>query len=233
MKGKYWNYLLPVFCCLIFRAHSAEVASEKNAGFSFASPQEAFEDQMAAVNALGDLMFELAAAQHARDTLEDRNIILTTHHGLEIKKFVLSPYTIVSLPFSTPKERSANALFCNQYNSFTSSAIDMRALGGKYSEAMEFYQIVANLHRQIWNAKRWNADDLTVSRNLEANDQKPLSDYEKKIHILNELMQGKDLQANLVKFRELYVGVVSLFNLERARSVVPVNVTNVVEIKLP
>src|SRR5262245_51490356 len=77
---------------------------------------EALEDRTNESTALARFAFETAAARHTEDVRSDKKYIYTTHHGQTIRLYKSPSYLLVSLPYSTPMERAANAVFCCHYN---------------------------------------------------------------------------------------------------------------------
>lgn len=194
---------------------------------------EAFEGAQNESNALGGLLFEIAAGRYAEDSRDGKQILYTTHRGRTVLLYKAPSFVLRSLPFRTPSERAASALFSSHYNAFHVKRVDQKALAGEYQPGIELYGILVHLNRQIWSPKQWTGSDQKIPRLLEFSGRATTDLYEKKLRLLEDLAKTPKSVAKIQEFQELFDDFTAEYNFGDINTLKPLEVENLLEVKLP
>jgi hypothetical protein len=221
---------LVLLLSLLIERGVAQESQSSNRGLTNAF--EAFEDCTISVNALSGLLFELAGASHDQFVQQKKLVIMTAHHGKTVRAYTDGKYIVISIPFSNPSERAANALFCQQFNELTATDVDPNVGKGKIKEAAEFYRLRIKFERDIWKEKRWFQTPIQIPQVLESQGRATTAGSEEKLEILEKLLKGEATDENLQKYKDLCVAVAPLYKLSEINQATPTTVKSLMDLRI-
>jgi hypothetical protein len=206
--------------------------TNSSGGLVYSDPGEAITDATAAINALGGLLFEFASAQYHRDSARKEKKLMTTHRGQTVKAYTDGKWTVVSIPFSNPTERAANALFCMHYNALVGTAIDAAVDAKSFKDALIFYQLAIQRARMTWTPQRWSEDPISIPHYLEHSIQLAISEDEKKFALLEKMSRTGALEKDLQEYQKLCTPLQARYKLEEIDKVKPIGVPDLLSLKI-
>lgn len=167
------------------------------------------------IDAQNRLAANLAAERFALCSNRAPPTVLASHYGTNVLKYSDGRFCVVSLPIVKPLDEGVLCLYTELFNTWHIANADERIKAGKYKEAADLYRVLLHFAR---------CDDLYKEV------------LERRLPLLEQLAQGRNVRTNLVRLREMdtyYAGATPFADFSRIETAASEIVTNILQVRLP